>query len=507
MKYKLHKLAALAMGAALLPVLGNDVPKPTKGDKPNILLILIDDMGWKDMGCAGSTYYRTPNIDALASEGMRFVNAYSSSPVCSPSRGAIFTGKNPARTKYTAVFSSQAKDDQLYERSKGDRAKNNQYKEALHRHNLPKGEILFAEVLRDAGYSTGYFGKWHCGAHPDYTPDKRGFQVAKGYRTKHVGTATSQHWGKTFKKYAANMSDIRDEEYIADRLTSECIDFIKENKDKPFLAVMSHYLVHGPIQAKPDKLAKYEKIPTTDQNNPVFASMMESVDESVGRLTAILKELKIADNTLVVFTSDNGGSTRFTSNYPLLGGKATCFEGGLRVPLIMSWPKVIKKRCISKEKTIGMDFYPTFVEMVGIPLKPDRHADGVSLLPILKDNKPLPSRPLIFHFPHPGQTGLYSSIIEGDHKLIHFYNDEEGKYLLFNLKDDQGEMNDLSQSKPELVQTLAKTLSSSLKDMKAEMPTKNPDFKPGAKKNKNLKAAYNLAKKHRERIESRLNQK
>lgn len=348
--------------------------------KPNIVFIIIDDMGWKDMGCAGSTYFQTPHIDRLASQGLRFENAYSAAPVCSPSRGAIFSGKNPARTKFTNVFSGKAApDDRLYKKSKY-RGGNDQYFEALHRHNLPQTETTFAEVLARAGYATGFFGKWHCGVREDYRPDMRGFQLAQGYRTKHVGTGTSRHWGRTFKKYAANMPDIPDEAYVADLLTDECINFIQENRNRPFLAVLSHYLVHSPIEPKPAKAARYEKRPTTDQCHPGYAAVIESVDESLGRLMNTLKELGIDENTMVVFTSDNGSLTpKYTSNYPLMGGKSFPFEAGTKVPLLIRWPKVVNPGTV-KQRVIGMDFYPTFLEAAGLPLKPDQHIDGVSVL-------------------------------------------------------------------------------------------------------------------------------
>ncbi|TGV00208.1 sulfatase, partial [Flavivirga rizhaonensis] len=443
---------------------------------PNIVFVLIDDMGWKDMSCSGSEYYETPNIDALAQSGVRFTNAYSSSPVCSPSRGAILTGKNPARTKFTTVFSGEsALDDRLYDESKlKDGGADNQNYEALHRHVLPSTEVLFSEVLQNAGYATSYFGKWHCGTHKAYTPNKRGFQKAIGYRKKHVPTSVSGHWGKTFKPFGVGLDHIKDSEYIADVLTEECIKFIRKNKEKPFITVLSHYLVHNPIQAKPELVKRFKDKITTDQDNPEYAAMLYSIDQSVGRLVNALKELGIEDNTMIIFTSDNGGLNRNTSNYPLLGGKSYAFEAGMRVPLIIKWPKTVKAGQVTKEYAIGMDFYPTFLDAAGITLQPEQHKDGISLLPILKGSKGI-KRPFVFHFPHyTSNTSPFSSIIDGSYKLIRFYNDKEGGYMLFDLNKDPYEQNDLSSEMPEKVNVLKELLDKELNEMNAQTPYTNP---------------------------------
>jgi arylsulfatase A-like enzyme len=464
-------------------------------------------MGWKDMGCSGSEYYETPNIDALAKSGIRFENGYSSSPVCAPSRGAIFTGKSPARTKFTTVFDGDAKpDDRLYEVSKGRKGgANKQNDEALHRHNVPKSEIFFAEPIKDAGYATGFFGKWHCGIHEDYTPDKRGFEVALGYRNTHVPTAMSGHWGKTFKPYGVGLQDLEDDKYVADALTDKCIDFIRENKEKPFLAVLSHYLVHRPIQAKPELVEHFINKATTDQDNPKFAAMLASVDENLGRLVVELERLGIEKNTLIVFTSDNGGLNVCTSNYPLLGGKSYAFEAGMRVPLIVKWPAVVKPGQITQDRVIGMDFYPTFLEVAGIKLKPKQHADGESFLPVLKGEQSNDKRSLLFHYPHyTGSTSPFSSIIEGDYKLIHFYNDEDGAYLLFNLIEDPFEQNDLSEEKPEVTSRMAQHLNKRLIAMDAELPIPNPNYKPDAPNRSNLKSNYSNANSDRMKQKKKL---
>ncbi len=473
--------------------------------RPNIVFVLIDDMGWKDLSCAGSQYYQTPHIDRLAENGIRFENAYSSSPVCSPSRGAIFTGKNPGRTKFSTVVGCvDSPDDRLLCNADDSHGGQDQHLEARHAFNLPSTETLFSEILAEAGYVTGYFGKWHCGVRDAYTPAGRGFQVAKGYRNAAVTTGTSGHWGETFKQYSVDMP-IQDNDYLSERLTDECEQFIRNHSDRPFLAVLSHYLVHSPVQPKPDKLEHYRRIPGTDQDNPGYAAMVESVDESVGQLVAVLEELDLFRNTLFVFTSDNGGlSPKNTSNYPLMGGKCFPFEAGMKVPCIITWPAVVTAGQVTAERTIGMDFYPTFLEAAGIPLWPDQHVDSTSLMPVLTGSGSLPARPLVFHFPHyTGFSGPYASIIEENWKLIRFYNDKEGACLLFDLSVDPYELNDISAAKPEQVEQLARTLNDALDEMGAERPIPNPHYRPDAENLRNRATTYANARKHREELKAK----
>ncbi len=474
-------------------------------DRPNILFILIDDMGWKDIGCSGSTYYETPNIDKLASEGMRFLNAYSAAPVCTPSRGAIYSGKYPARTQLTTVFRGPAgPDDRLHDQSKY-RGERDQYFEARHRHALSKEEVTLARALADGGYRTAFFGKWHIGECPDYYPEDRGFHVAKGYRTQQNGKRS--HWMRGFEN-AANLDDVDKDAYVSEVLTAECIDFITANKGRPWLAAVSHYLVHSPIEPKPDKLARYKDKPTTDQNNPGYAAMVESVDDSVGRLLRTIRELGVERNTLVIFTSDNGGLTpRNTSNYPLMGGKSFPFEAGMKVPFIVKWPGRIKPRT-SQQRVIGMDIYPTMLSAAGLPLRPKQHVDGLDLMPLLTRGATLKRRPIVFHFPHyTHATGPFSAIIEDDWKLIRFYNDEHGANLLYNLAADPEEQNDLAAANTTMRDKLSNRLDALLREMKAEMPIKNPAFNPNIRsRRQNLETTKQLAEKERDLFESRLKQ-
>jgi len=484
------------------------VRRTAKTERPNILFILIDDMGWKDIGCAGSTYYDTPHIDQLASEAMRFLNAYSAAPVCTPSRGAIFSGKYPARTQLTTVFSGLAgPDDRLHDRSKyrGDR---DQYFEARHRHVLPKREIILSEALADGGYRTAFFGKWHIGECPNYYPEERGFDVAKGYRTEAAPTSRSGHWMKTFHKYGANLDGSDKEAYVADVLTAECVNFITQNKDKPWLAVLSHYLVHNPIQPKPEKLARYKNKPTTDQDNPGYAAMVESVDDSVGRLLRTIRELGLERNTLVIFTSDNGGLTpNNTSNYPLMGGKSFPFEAGMKVPFIVRWPGKIRPGT-SEQRVIGMDIYPTMLGAAGLPPRAEQHVDGLNLMPLLTQGATLKRRPIVFHFPHyTHATGPFSSLIEDNWKLIRFYNDERGACLLYNLTADPQEQNNVAETNVEMRNKLTDRLDTLLREMKAEMPKMNPAFDANRRsRRQNLETTKTLAEKERRIFESRLKQ-
>ena len=491
---------------ALLCIALSGCIKPQNSSSPNIVLILIDDMGWKDVGYAGSTFYDTPNINKLASEGIYFTNAYSAAPVCTPSRGAIFSGKFPGRTKLTTVFKGPAgPDDRLHDQSKY-LGENDQYLEARHRHALPKSEVIIAQVLAEGGYKTGFFGKWHIGECPGYYPDDRGFQVAKGYRRVH-GVKYGHFGDRWVKGNFANLPDPDSTEFIPETLTTECIKFIKDNKDKPYFAVLSHYIVHTPITPRPEKVSKYKNRKKTDQVNAEYAALIESVDESVGRLLQTIKELGQEDNTVVIFTSDNGGFTpNITSNYPLMGGKSFPFEGGMKVPLIIKWPKKITPG-VTSERSVGTDLYPTILSAAGLDLRPEQHIDGINLMPLLTKGKKLDARPIIFHYPHyTHATGPFSSIIENNWKLIRFYNNETGAYLLYNLLEDPEEQRNLADVKPERRDYLAGRLEFLLKEMQAEMPIKNPDFEYSKSKKGlyNLKYTKNLAEQERCLFEKRL---
>lgn len=311
---------------------------------------------------------------------------------------------------------------------------------------------------------------------------------------------------KTFHRYGANLDGVSRDAYVADVLTDECINFIKKNQEKPWLAVLSHYLVHSPIDPRPEKVPNYKKKAGTDQNNPKYAAMVESVDDSVGKLVQAIKELGLEDNTLVIFTSDNGGHTPgTTSNYPLMGGKSFPFEAGMKVPFITKWPGIIEPS-VCEERIVGMDVYPTMLAAAGLPLRPKQHAEGLDLVPLFTNKSPLKKRPIIFHFPHYSHaTGPFSAIIEDNWKLIRFYNDKHGAHLLYNLAVDPEEQNNLAETNTDIRDRLEHQLTSSLLEMKAEMPILNPNYTSGQKdKGKHLKSTLNLANKERLEFESRL---
>ena len=383
------------------------------------------------------------------------------------------------------------------ERSK-DRGGVNQYLEALHRHALPHSETTFAKVLGDAGYATGFFGKWHCGEVPGYQPEDFGFQVARGYRLPKAGGVTRGHWAKSYASNTlANLPGLKPNDYLSDVLTDETIRFIHENKSRPFLVVLSQYLVHLPLQAKPELEAAYANAKTSDQTNSKYAAMIESLDQSVGRVMRALHDEGLEENTILIFTSDNGGHLGPTSNYPLMGGKASPFEAGMRVPLAIRWPAYVKPGSTCAERVIGMDFYPTFLAAAGLPLSPDQHMDGLSLLPLLTSSGKLPERPLVFHFPHySGSASPNTVLLEHDWKLIRFYNDAAGRYLFYDLAKDPYELHDLCAELQDKARAMDERLTSLLAEMKAQLPIKNPDYDPNSKKLYNrqttLASAVNL---------------
>ena len=303
----------------------------------------------------------------------------------------------------------------------------------------------------------------------------------------------------------ANLPDPAATDFIPEILTDACIKFMENNRDRPFLAVLSHYIVHAPITPKPGKIAKYQKRQATDQNNPAYAALIESVDDSVGRVLESIKNLGLEDDTLVIFTSDHGGWTpKWTSNYPYMGGKSFPFEGGLKVPFIVKLPGKIKPGTTSAQRIVAMDIYPTLLAAAGLPLRPQQHVDGLDLMPLLTQGKALKDRPIIFHYPHyTHATGPFSAIINNHWKLIRFYNDRRGAYLLYNLAVDPYEQDNLAATNTEMRDKLIAELDRWLIEMQAEMPLANPDFKP-FNRAKDLKFTKNLAERERALFESRL---
>jgi len=458
--------------------------------KPNIVFILIDDMGWKDLGCYGSTFYETPNIDKLATEGMSFTNAYSTCPVCSPARASILTGKYPARLGLTNYIGGKSKGKLI---------------DAPYIDHLPLSEKSISKVLKENGYNTWHVGKWHLGGEK-YYPLQHGFDISIG----------GCHWGSPFKGYFNpwNIPTIDDNDapegtYLTDYLTDKAIDLIKSRNEKPFFLNMWYYSVHIPIQAKPEKIEYFRKkkerlgldkiypfkagdhFPTERKKDLViqrrilqssanYAAMVQSVDENVGRILKAIEESGESENTIVFFVSDNGGLATAegspTCNSPLAEGKGWMYEGGVRDPLIVKWPGQIQEKSQCEIPTTFTDFYPTFLELAGIDLMPEQHQDGVSILPLLNGEKIMYDRSLFWHYPHYGNQGGTpgSSIRKGDYKLIELFEDKQVE--MYNLRIDLEEKNDISRKFPEITANLKKILEDWRISIKAKIPVKNPNY-------------------------------
>jgi len=435
---------------------------------PNVILIVIDDLGWTDLGCFGSKFYQTPNIDRLAAGGMKFTCAYAACPVCSPTRAGIMTGKYPARLQLTDWIPGRG-DGPTQKLLRPDFLK-----------QLPLDEVTLAEALKPAGYVSANIGKWHLGG-KGFGPEDQGFDL-------NVAGSDSGSPANYFYPYRnPNRSMPKLEqgepgEYLTDRLTSEAEKFIEQNRDKPFFLYLPHFAVHIPLTAKADFIAKYQKTvqPGQHHTNAVYAAMIQSVDESAGRLMSKLKQLKLTENTVIIFTSDNGGlsvkegpNTPATSNSPLREGKGHLYEGGIRVPLIVRWPGVIKPGGSACDVPVcSTDFFPTILEIAGI--KSAQPVDGVSLVPLLKQTGDFKRDALYWHYPHYApQGGKPGGIIrQGDYKLIEFY--EDGHLELYDLRQDIGEKNNLADKMPDKALQLEMKLDAWRRETKAQMMNPNP---------------------------------
>ncbi len=505
--------------------------------RPNIIFFLVDDLGQRDVGCYGSQFHETPAIDQLAKEGMRFTNAYATCHVCSPSRASILTGKYPARTNLTEWLGGRPERDY----------------EPLHHGEkltaLPAEEVTLAETLKRHGYATANYGKAHVSMDPK----------TYGFDEEITGWVRSYHYpfGEAYnKKLPAKEGD-----YYTDKLTDAALDFIERNQDEPFFVHLEHFAVHDPIQGRPDLVEKYRKKlaampeqkgpdfilepnpdgqPLTEeelkalaandelqahqdarvwwvkqkQDNVEFAGMLEATDESLARIRAKLKKLGLEENTIIVFTGDNGGmsasnqyrgiknsrealDSRFaSSNLPLRGAKGWNYEGGIRVPLVVHWPGKTQANTTSQAVVTGTDFYPTLLEMLGLPALPDQHKDGRSFVPAL-EAKPYERGPIYWHFPHYSNHGYQSpngAIRSGRYKLIEYY--ENGTVQLFDLENDIGERKDLKKSKPEIAQKLKKMFHDWRKKVDAKMPypkTATSKPAPGARSAKPVDEPHNSA--------------
>jgi arylsulfatase A-like enzyme len=461
----------------------------------NFVFILIDDLGWKDLGCYGSEYYETPNLDRLARDGMRFTDAYASCPVCSPTRASVLSGKYPATVGVTDWI----------DWGKHVHPARGKLIDVPYVDHLPLEEKSLASALKEGRYNTWHMGKWHLGGKL-YYPDEHGFDV----------NVAGCHWGMPFNGYFSpydipTLENGPEGEYLTDRLTDEAIRLIEQNDGKPFFLNLWYYSVHIPIQAKPECIERFESkakamgldrvepfeegdffpcehkkdrriVRRLIQSDPAYAAMVYGLDENIGRLFEAIDRAGQAENTVVIFTSDNGGLATAegspTSNAPLSEGKGWMYEGGTREPLIVRWPGVVEPGSQCSVPVTSTDFYPTMLEIAGLDLMPEQHRDGVSLLPLLKGAKSLDREAIFWHYPHYGNQGGTpgSSVRAGDHKLIEFF--EDGHVELYDLREDIGEERDLAQAEPRLAQQLQEMLADWREKVKAKIPQPNPDYVP-----------------------------
>ncbi len=515
-----------------VPVAGaENQARVSESRKPNVIFFLVDDLGWSDLACYGSRFYETPNIDALAGQGVRFTDAYATCHVCSPSRASILTGKYPARLKLTDWLAGRP--DHPFQRLKN---------ASIHR-ALPLDETTLAEALGAHGYRTGHFGKWHLGEAPA-GPLKQGFDLQ-------VPRNWYRGWPKAGYHAPFKLDGLAGEQgdYLTDRLTDEALRFIDENRDSPFFLYLSHFAVHDPIQGRDDLVTKYEQrrsqLPPNEesfilegnpdakirftraqrdrmieeetyapygvlphrmvkikqrQDNPQFAAMVESVDESLGRVVARLRVLGLERDTIIIFTSDNGGMSAAnfwnpsrvippeerdtaysTSNLPLRGAKGWLYEGGIRVPLIIKWPGRGQIGSICREPVIGTDYYPTVLDMVGIEEIPEQHVDGKSLVPLFRGKTTLGRDAVFWHFPHYSNHGMQSpggAMRCGHYKLLEYF--ENGTVQLFDLETDPGEQHDLSGTHADLAGQLRQKLHRWQQEVGAERMEPNPGYHASA---------------------------
>lgn len=458
------------------------------GSRPNFLFILVDDLGRGDMSCEGSAFYETPNIDRIAAGAMRFSNGYSTCQVCSPSRASIQTGKFPARVGITDYIGG------TQGRNQPDKwNRNTRLLPARYAMELDLGEVTVAEAMKTHGYTTFFAGKWHLG-HDGHGPRDQGYDINQG------GHLAGSPPGGYFPPYNnPALPDGPQGEELPVRLGRETAKFIGDHKEEPFFAMLCFYSVHAPIQCSEKRWKKYQakaermgliergeprfRLDRTKevrqvQDNPVYAGMMEAMDEGVGHALKALDENGLAENTVVIFTSDNGGVSSgdgfATSCLPLRGGKGRQWEGGIRQPYYINWPGVTSGARTDVPAT-GADFYPTILDIAGLPLMPEQHLDGVSLVPVLKGGD-LPERPLFWHYPHYGnQGGEPSSIVlRNNWKLIEYF--EDGRAELYHVARDLGEQRDLAAEQPERVAAMLKELKAWQKEVGATFPTKNPKW-------------------------------
>ena len=491
--------ACLVVTASMLSIFCH----PIKAEqKPNIILFLIDDLSWADLGITGSSYYETPHLDKLAREGAFFTDAYAANPVCSPTRASILTGKYPSRIGLTN-----------HSGSRGPMGEKHKLTPPEVVGNMPPEDITLAEALKSGGYYTAHIGKWHLQAHHmkgrEHYPEANGFDLnIAGHKMGQPGDYYFPYKSKQHPSTnVPDMEDGKEDDYLTDALTDKAIRFIEEQggeKQKPFFLNFWYYTVHTPIIPDKSKLKKYnqkakamglvdkntegikehQSVSRGVQSNAAYACMVESMDQNIGRIIATLKKRGMFENTIIVFLSDNGGLSTGTgpnaptSSLPLRAGKAWVYEGGIRSPLIISYPAGIKPGFKVHEPAVSTDIYPTLLDMAGLPLRPQQHVDGISLKPLFNGKKATLGRKAIyFHYPHYhhiNTMGPAGAVRVGDYKLIEIF--ETGKVELYNLREDIGEQVDLAGEKPALVAKLSKMLHDWRKESGSQMTAKNPKY-------------------------------
>ena len=466
MRFAPSSKSALQTAVAGLMMVVLSLAAPAADTRPNVVLIMADDLGWKDLHCYGNARLDTPSIDGLAGQGMRFTDAYAASPVCSPTRAAMMTGQSPARLGITNHAPGHPD---------GFRPEGSDLAEAEWKRHLSLENVTIAERLQEAGYATGFFGKWHLSYRPrraadppletDLRPERQGFDV-------NVGGCFRGGPPSYFEPYRIPTIEPRREgDYLPDRLADEAIEFLKERRKRPFFLCWWNYSVHFPFEAPQPLIDKYQDRVGPGIKNHIYAAMIEGMDGAIGRVLLALDELELADQTLLIFTSDNGAYN--SDSRPLRGGKGHLFEGGIRVPFIVRWPGVVPPATTCSTPVISMDVYPTILEAVGLKPMPEKPLDGESLLPLLTQTGALSRTALYFHYPNYAfhkKNRLGSAVREGDLKLIKRYDDDSVE--LYNLAEDVGERRNLAEDSPDVAQRMEQELDAWLEETGASMPVR-----------------------------------
>jgi len=452
-------VTAFAAGAVVSSAF--PVPAAARNGKPwNMLFILSDDLGWNQVGYHGTRYYETPNIDKIAAAGMQFTDAYSAAPICSPTRASILTGKYPARLHITDYIPGS-----FYPYAP--------LAPPRQRPALPLEEVTIAERLKQKGYVTAHIGKWHLSPSYDYAPNRPHDPETQGF-------------GVVFKtKKPSQGDDPTKDAHNAVAITEESLKFLEQNKDKPFFLHVSHNVVHRPVMEHPDLIAKYKAKPGAGEpvHNPTMGAMIERMDTGIGQLLDKLDELGLAENTVVMFFSDNGGLEQEQSQAPLRKGKATIYDGGLKVPLAVRWPGVVKPGSRCSAPVISNDLFNTFLEIAGMDHKL-KDVDGESLVPLLKQKGGLERKAIFWHYPHYHHLGYKpaGAVREGDYKLIEWYEEtlgnKENQVNLYDVRKDPGETGDLAAEMPGKVADLRAKLHAWRKSVGAQEMTINPNYDP-----------------------------